>query len=260
MKLAALPLIALVLASCSTQVSVTRLENINQDLVPQTKSLRLINHNGDITVSAVTAHNNINIDADFFANANSEEAAQQMLEQLQITTSYSSGGMVVIEVTGPTNNCGADLSLQIPEGFNVDIRNSNGDIDVVPLVNAVSLRTVNGNIVLKSNSKVRAKTTNGNVIYQGNSLDFDLRTVNGNVNVTQSALFDGSGSLTTTNGSLRINNSATIDAKVVGDTVHGDYMIYGPKLFEDQGSGLIRVSTVNGNINITHAETPATVE
>ena len=100
----------------------------------------------------------------------------------------------------------------------------------------------------------------GNIVLDGNSADFDLRSENGDISLTQSTLFAGSGSMTTTNGSLRVHNSATIDAKIIGATSNGNYMIYGPLLFEDQGAGLIRLSTTNGDINITHNEMPAEVE
>jgi hypothetical protein len=260
MKLIALLLSALVLSSCGALETATRLANLNEVLVPQTRSLRLVNTNGNITITGLTARNNINIDADFFAHADSIEEAQQLVDAIDITWDYTPGGVVVVVVTGVAENCGAHLSVQIPEDFNIDIRNENGNVDVVPVVRAVSLRTVNGNLVVNSHSKVRAKSTNGHIIYQGNSRDFDLRTSNGNINVSLSEPFDGSGSLATTNGSLRIKSSSIIDAKVAGDTVNGDYMIYGPSLFPDQGTGLIRLATVNGDINITHVKAPDTVE
>ena len=150
--------------------------------------------------------------------------------------------------------------MQVPEGVNLDIRASNGDVYVVPRVKTLTVRTVNGDVILNSHSKVRAKTTNGNIHLAGNSTDFDLRSENGDINLTQSAAFSGSGSMTTTNGSLRVHNSATIDAKIIGATSDGIYMIYGPPLSEDQGTGLIRLNTTNGDINIIHYAMPAEVE
>ncbi|MFT7516765.1 MAG: DUF4097 and DUF4098 domain-containing protein YvlB [Myxococcota bacterium] len=254
MKILALPFLALLFGSCAASETATRPANLNQEVTPQTKALQLVNSNGNITITGLTAGNNINVDADFFAHASSIEKAQALVDDIQIEWSYTSGNAILIEITGVADNCGADLLLQVPEDFNIDIRSTNGNVDVVPLVKGINVRTVNGNIVINSHDKVRAKTSNGNIVYQGNSRDFDLRTVNGNIKVAQSALFDGAGALTSVNGSLSVRNSATIDAKIIGETTNGSYGIYGPDLFEDQGAGLIRLETANGSISITHAE------
>jgi len=260
MKLFALPLAAMCLTACSSLESVSRLSSFSNELVPQTKSLRIINVNGDITISSLSAHKELNVDVDYFAQATSIEKANSLINQLDLQFNYADGGVAIVEITGPTSNCGANLIVQIPENINLDIRNSNGDVNVVPLVSAVNVRTINGDVIINSSDKVRAKTNNGDIVLDGNSADFDLRSTNGDINLTQSAIFNGSGSMTTTNGSLRINNSATIDAKIAGSTTHGDYSVYGPPLFANQGAGLIRLSTINGNINITHVEMPDTVE
>ena len=260
MKIIAAPCLTILLAGCSSLESVSRLDSFSQDLLPQTKTLRVIGNTGDIVISGLTAHNGIHANIDYFAQADSLEEAQKIIGQLKVTSSYADGGIAILEVTGSYDNCGANLSLQVPEGVNLDIRAGNGDVYVVPRLKTLTVRTVNGNVILNSHSKVRAKTTNGDIALDGNSADFDLRSENGDISLTQSALFAGSGSMTTTNGSLRIHNSATIDAKIIGATSNGNYMIYGPLLFEDQGDGLIRLSTNNGDINITHNEMPAKVE
>jgi len=260
MKIIAAPCLAILMVGCGSLESVTRVDSFSQGLLPQTKTLRVINSNGDIVISGLTAHNDIYVDIDYFAHAESLEEAQKSISLLDITSSYADGGMVILEVTSPDIHCGANLALQVPEGLNLDIRAGNGDVHVVPVVKTVTVRTVDGDVILNSHSKVRVKTTNGDIVLDGNSADFNLRSVNGDIDLTQSALFTGSGSLTTINGSLRINNSATIDAKIIGATINGNYMIYGPSLFEDQGTGLIRLNTTNGDINITHNEMPAEVE
>ena len=260
MKIIAAPCLAILMVACSSLESVSRLDSFSQDLLPQTKTLRVISSNGDIVISGLTAHNTIHVDVDYFAQADSLEEAQKLISQLKVTSSYADGGISILEVTGSYDQCGANLSLQVPEGFNLDIRAGNGDVSVVPLVKTVTVRTVNGDVILNSHSKVRAKTTNGNIHLAGNSTDFDLRSENGDINLTQSAAFSGSGSMTTTNGSLRVSNSETIDAKIIGATSDGNYMIYGPPLFEDQGTGLIRLNTTDGDINIIHYAMPAEVE
>ena len=260
MKIIAVPCLAILMVACSSLESVSRLDNFSQDLLPQTKTLRVISSNGDIVISGLTAHNTIHVDVDYFAQADSLEEAQKLISPLKVTSSYADGGIAILEVTGSYDNCGANLSLQVPEGFNLDIRAGNGDVSVVPRVKTLTVRTVNGDVILNSHSKVRAKTTNGNIVLDGNSADFDLRSENGDISLTQSTLFAGSGSMTTTNGSLRVHNSATIDAKIIGATRNGIYMIYGPPLSEDQGTGLIRLNTTDGDINIIHYAMPAEVE
>ena len=260
MNIITAPCLAILMVGCSSLESASRLDNFSQDLVPQTKTLRVINSNGYIVISGCTTRNDINVDVEYFAQADSPEEAQKSISLLDITSNYAAGGIAILEVTGSDNNCGANLSLQVPEGFNLDIRAANGDVYVVPIVKTVTVRTVNGDVILNSHSKVRVKTTNGNIILDGNSADFDLRSENGDINLTQSALFDGSGSMTTTNGSLRVSNSETIDAKIHGGTSNGNYITYGPPLSEDQGTGLIRLNTTNGDINITHNEMSAEVE
>jgi DUF4097 and DUF4098 domain-containing protein YvlB len=260
MKIIAAPCLAILMVGCSSLESASRLDSFSQNLLPQTKTLRVISINGDIVISGLTAHNDINVDVDYFAQADSLEDAQKSISLLIVTSSYAAGGIAILEVTGPDTHCGANLSLQVPEGVNLDIRAGNGDVYVVPVVNTLTVRTVNGDVILNSHSKVRVKTTNGDIVLEGNSADFDLRSENGDINLTQSASFSGSGSMTTTNGSLHVSNSETIDAKIHGGTGNGNYMIYGPPLSEDQGTGLIRLNTTNGDINITHNEMPAEVE
>ena len=260
MRIITAPCLAILLAGCSSLESASRLDSFSQDLLPQTKTLRVISSNGDIVISGLTAHNGIHVDVEYFTQADSLEEAQKLIGKLKVTSSYADGGISILEVVGSYDHCGANLSLQVPEGVNLDIRTGNGDVYVVPRAKTLTVRTVNGDVILNSHSKVRAKTTNGDIVLDGNSADFDLRSENGDISLTQSALFAGSGSMTTTNGSLRVHNSATIDAKIIGATSNGNYMIYGPLLFEDQGAGLIRLSTTNGDINITHNEMPAEVE
>ncbi|MDP6963718.1 MAG: hypothetical protein QGF46_06080 [Planctomycetota bacterium] len=260
MKSIATAFLALIVCSCSSRVQTNRYETLSYDLVPQTRSLLIENTNGNVKVTSMAADHKLNIDIDFFARAISEEESQRLLSEMSVVLDYAEGNVAKLIVKGPTDNCGANLTVQLPHSLNLDIRNVNGNVDVVPKAKAVSVRNVNGNVAINCDNKVRAKTTNGNIVVDGNTNDFDLRTSNGNISLNLSDVFNGSGSMTATNGNLRIHSSSLIDAKIMGEVENGDYMIYGPKLYESQGAGLLRLETINGNINVTHVEVAVEVE
>jgi DUF4097 and DUF4098 domain-containing protein YvlB len=122
----------------------------------------------------------------------------------------------------------------------------NGALHANGLNNAGELHTVNGNVELfESAGQVTAHTTNGNLRLELNRFDkqnaLSAETVNGSVMI---AIPSGAGAVldvTTLNGDFRSDLPLTLQGALSPREIHGTL---------GQGGGPLRVRTVNGGIRV----------
>src|ERR687895_581587 len=85
-------------------------------------------------------------------------------------------------------DAGAEITVTLPADTNVDLRTSNGGIEVVDIQNSGKLRTSNGSISLENvKGEFEINTSNGDIDFRGEMTDGgmnQLTTSNGSVEVT----------------------------------------------------------------------------
>jgi hypothetical protein len=137
---------------------------------------------------------------------------------------------VEAEVGSGARNAGADIVVSVPAETEVELKTSNGRIEIQGLEAPGTLRTSNGRVVMKQ--------------LEG---DFDARTSNGPIVVTS---MEGEATLATSNGPV------TLD-KVTGafdvDTSNGNISFSG----EMTAGGDNRLETSNGSVTVKLEGTPS---
>jgi DUF4097 and DUF4098 domain-containing protein YvlB len=154
------------------------------------------------------------------------------------------------------NSTSVEYELSVPEGSRLE-----------------SISTVNGGVSIEGVSgRVDAKSVNGPVKAKGLRGKSDLSTVNGPVEASF-AEFKGDSELKSVNGRVAVilpGNKDSLNAEISAETVHGGIQSelgveskkgfpVGQKLKAKLGDGgpLLKVSTVNGGIQLSSAGAPA---
>jgi hypothetical protein len=175
--------------------------------------LELVNTNGIIEVLA-TDNPQIEVRAERIAHANSDDAAKELLKQVQIKETVAPDS-VRLETALPSGS-GFGRSgevryhVKVPAGLSVKLHNTNG------LVRIEGLR-----------GEVRAETTNGGVRGRGLSGTVDASTTNGGVELEIDALGAGGIKAETTNGGVQLVVPENVKAEIKASTVHGGVNISG---------------------------------
>lgn len=112
------------------------------------------------------------------------------------------------------NSPGADITVIVPPETHVDLRTSNGRIEVDGISGTCRARTSNGSIDLENvTGEVEARTSNGSIEHQGMvppESSNELRTSNGSISVSFTADPDVEIDASTSNG--RVSSSRPIAA------------------------------------------------
>jgi hypothetical protein len=150
---------------------------------------------------------------------------QQLLDQLNIDVSASSGG-VLIRTVPPTapGNAGVKYVLKVPRrAVLTEIRTTNGAMRINEIEGDANLRTSNGAVhASKTRGKLEIATSNGAVEVQDIEGDTDVQTSNGAV---RAARIRGPLAAVTTNGAMHVD-------------------------LEDSRGGAVKLTTSNGSVDL----------
>jgi len=121
------------------------------------------------------------------AGGSTQEEAEQDLENIKVTM-RPEGDKIVIKVEKTDQSMwssrGASVDLQVPEGTILDVRTTNGKVNVVAITGDVKARSSNGPIHIKgSRGKLDLTTSNGGIQTEGGTGKLDLKTSNGPIAV-----------------------------------------------------------------------------
>lgn len=274
----ALPLVAAcVLNSCVFVLNDMERAYETRDYTFDGSGIRLVevrSYNGRVTLDhSSTGDGSVACEARFYASGKTEAIAMDRLIEMTVVGSRD-GDVLRIEVPHHselgTNNAGARLNLDLPEGVRIDIRTSNGSVHLDAPFHQPDIRTSNGNVSVQalsgpvkiktSNGRVdiedwaapgtvEVKSSNGGIDYQGGSMDFELVTSNGPVYVALPNGWNGKGYLHSSNGSVRIESEGRIDATMKASTSNGKVTVSGPSM---EGEGKLTVDTSNGPVSVKH--------
>jgi len=209
--------------------------------------LELVNTNGMIEVLA-TDNQLIEVRAERIARGNTDEAARELLKQVQIKDT-AAGDHVKIETVLPSSagfggRGEVRYHLKVPAGVSVNLHNTNGQVRVEGL-----------------RGDVQAETTNGGVRARGITGAVDASTTNGGVDVEIEALSAGGVKATTTNGGVQLTVPENVKADLSATCTHGGVRVSGFTVDGETstrrvagrvngGGPRIALSTTNGGITV----------
>jgi hypothetical protein len=202
----------------------------------------IVNVNGTINASPA-AGGAVEVRAERIAKASTDEAAQELLKQIEIAET-ASPDRVRLETKAPRQNIGRKghevrYWVKVPSGV------------------AVNFETVNGGVRLENlDGQVVASTTNGGVRGSGLRGQVKASTTNGGVDISMAAV-TGEIELETTNGGIRLNLPRDVKANLEARCTNGGIGVDdGFDTFESLEKSRRRVSaTLNGGGPRISAET-----
>ena len=117
---------------------------------------------------------------------------------------------------------GADIAITAPTNTAVELRTSNGNVEVYGMQQSGKVRTSNGKIVLDQVSgDFNIVTSNGGVTIAGAIGSFDVETSNGRIKFDGELASGSSNKMTTSNGSVEIKLQGTPSVKLDASTSNG---------------------------------------
>jgi DUF4097 and DUF4098 domain-containing protein YvlB len=224
-------------------------------------------HNGSITLrGADTAE--CNLTATIVGQAATEEDAQELAEETQVTLEPSDNKLVV-KIDKPTlrmnQSVSVSLDAAVPNKTDLELLTHNGAVEITHIAGRVDAATHNGKVTTEDVSGTAVlKTNNGAVNCTGISGDAQLQTHNGSVKAyySQAAPSVCDISIVTYNGSIEFTAppdfSAQVEASTHNGSVHTDLPItVVGKVSKSEmkgtigtGQGKLRLETHNGSIRI----------
>jgi hypothetical protein len=200
--------------------------------------------NGGVSVEAWD-RNDVEIVARVRATARSQERAEELVRGVEI--SWDAGRLAA---DGPRperrESWVVSYRLRAPGDTDLDVRTTNGGIDVTGISGDVEVRAINGGVSLSNLAgDVRSRTTNGGVTVEladdrwtGDGLD--VETTNGSVTLQIPDDYSAELELGTTNGRIDLDFPVTVQGRI------------GRRLRASLGDGgsPIRAVTTNGSVRV----------
>jgi hypothetical protein len=147
------------------------------------------------------------------------------------------------------NDTTVNFTVRVPAGVNFNGRTVNGKVDADGLTSDVDVKTVNGNINVSTTGLARAQTVNGSITAVLGRADWpaglEFKTVNGGIDLT-----------------LPASLSARVEAKTLNGDITSDFPLTVSGTFSRRrlsgtiGSGgdrQLNLETVNGSVQIRRA-------
>jgi len=210
-------------------------------------SIELANTNGAITVTQGSG-NTVEVKAERVAKAATEEAARDLLKQLEIREDVTAS-QIKIETKTPSGmrlgGVEVRYALTVPSGVAVRVDNTNGRITLTGLSGDVKAETTNGGVSGSGlTGPVRATTTNGGIELGVASVHPDgitLETTNGGVSLTLPSDVKADISASCVNGGISSDLPIEKDGSSSRRSLRGRLNGGGPR---------VSLETVNGGVKI----------
>ncbi len=225
-----IPIVLLAVASlgCGAAINIGRFtaeEAVSQSFeVSGTPRVIVETFNGDIDV-VIGTDNTVKADVTKRGAGSTQAAAQDDLKNIQVSMTQDSNTIRII--ARRTNqainigNSGARANVQVPAGAVLDLRTSNGRLDVNGATGDVTARTSNGRIqITDSTGRLELDTSNGSIEVESDSAVVSAQTSNGQI-VFTGALAQGNHSFRSSNGRITLTLPASASFRVNADTSNG---------------------------------------
>ena len=243
---------------------------------PATGFCRVQTRNGTVRCVAGDV-SEIQVEAQITARGANQEDALRRAEMISVDV-IDNDGVTEIAANIPKGTYGSvSMTLTVPQALSMDVRTSNGRIDVTGLGGSLKGTTSNGTVsVVDCGGPIELKTSNGKLNIQGETIQMlTARTSNGSVDV-KGALLPGRHKIRTSNGSIHVG-AYGFPMAVTGVTSNGSVRINGDKVkkgetiflglpggvMQTSGSEVVELDlhTSNGSIKVQHAlDMPVEIE
>ena len=140
---------------------------------------------------------------------------------------------------------GADIDITAPSDTRVELRTSNGRVEVHGMQQSGTVRTSNGKIVMEDvTGDFDISTSNGAVTISLASGTFDAKTTNGRIEFDGELAAGGTNRMATVNGSVEITLQGTPSVQLDASTVNGSVTTRIPILTTSPGDERHLVGTI----------------
>ena len=205
MRFLLLSLPVLLFSGChAVQTSFSRSETKDLETTPLTE-VRVSTFNGGISVTPSTDEM-VHMTVTYKAYGHTQEEAQFNCEKLNCEIG-ADNGVLTLQVPKPAGQWSpsAVFALQIPPSCKLDLKTSNGKVDVLGSEGNVAINTSNGTVELKNIAgDTKVKTSNGRIIAKNVFGAIDLHSSNGKINFAGQLIGDQN-RITTSNGSVNVS-------------------------------------------------------
>jgi DUF4097 and DUF4098 domain-containing protein YvlB len=215
--------------------------------------LEIVNTNGSIQVDPADG-SQVEVQAERIARAATQQGAKEMLQKLEMREDVSSD-RVHLESRQPSmvgfhGNIEVRYTIRVPRNATVDLRETNGHVNVTGLTHETRLSTTNGQITGKKlDGEVHASSTNGRVDLQMASVtqDIEAETTNGTIVVQVPSNASADVSARVTNGHIGVEGLPSLKSDDENSRRRFSGRLNG-------GGHAIRLQTTNGSITLTGHE------
>ncbi len=242
-------------------------------------TLRVKTKNGFVRVLVDASRDDALIRSFTFANAGSDNDAEDLLSQITVTVAKAGDNNEILDVsvTFPDTDdsahgngdghgsgqfgrdaVGASFKITLPAGLILDLDSSNGAVSIEDNAGNVKARTTNGPISIDGNAgNVDLATDNGGAEVRKITGNVLIRAVNGNIVVRATPADNGSIDVETVNGGMSISVPTSTKAALDLHTTNGhvDTDFTGFTVTDENSAAKDVTATLNGGGGTIHGKT-----
>ena len=177
--------------------------------------------NGSIKVES-HAESSVAFEAHYKAYASTEEGAEENCQQM-VSDIAANDGVLTIQAVKPAGSWSSSTSyvLKVPPTVSLELRTSNGRVEVGQVAGNVAIKTSNGRVEVKEiEGDVTVDTSNGRIVAENILGTVDLETSNGSVSLS-GMLAGADNQVRTSNGSIKLGLLPESALTVAAQTSNG---------------------------------------
>ncbi|UCD53410.1 MAG: DUF4097 family beta strand repeat protein [Phycisphaerales bacterium] len=216
---------ALLLAGCNMRAKYQRTVQLSAPMSPGS-TFTAQTHNGYIKTNGADVAD-CNMIATITARAATEEDAQKLAEEVEISLEPSGDGLTA-KIKRPTRlinkSVGVSLDVTMPGRARLELETHNGSVTVTDIAGDVRAKTHNGDVTThRVSGSTELESHNGRISVKQTSGRAKLKTHNGSVNVyyAETAPSDSDISIVTHDGSIELETPPDLSARVEASTHNG---------------------------------------
>ena len=173
--------------------------------------------NGRIVVNA-TSEGTVHVRATTYDSPRVDYEAVQVGASIRVKATRRGARRIPIGRRSP----GADIEITTPVGTFVELKSSNGSLEVYGTLQSGTLETSNGKAIVQDmRGELIILTSNGSIAVEGMVGAVTLETSNGNIDFTGELTPGGSNRMNTSNGSVNVKLEGEPSVKLDASTSNG---------------------------------------
>ncbi len=229
--------------------------------------LQLYAVNGSVEIVGVSNLAKAEIRGEMRVESDSRSDAEEHLGLLDVEVD-SLDSSLIVRTMQPTRSDGRNYivhyHLRVPANWRAAVDQSNGEIRLIGLMSAATVRADNGEVFAESlEDSLLAGVVNGSLVLKNIYGSVSAEMVNGSISGDVSLPPDGECVLKMTNGPIMLRIPVSTSARFSAGTVNGTVQVHGLTFYDlqssrksvqgtlGQGRGRIELKSVNGDIVVS---------